>query len=86
MALLNTFTDSRTLAGVASGGNVTYAHGLTVVPDEVRVFANASTTATLAPYALAWAFDSANVTIWNNGGSSTPALKAIAQAIHSIQR
>ncbi len=87
MALLNTFTDSRTLAAVGSAANVTYAHGITIgTPDIITVIANASVANTAAPFALSWAWDATNVTIWNGGNSASPVLKAVAQVIHSIQR
>ncbi len=83
MALLKAFVDSRTLAGLTTGDNITYAHGLPASPDLVWAHENTTTNNTSC-LKLAIASDATNVTIYNHGEATSATLEAVALVYHTV--
>ncbi len=83
MALLGAFVDSRTLAGLTTGDNITYAHGLPATPDLVHVHENTTTNNTSC-LKLAVAQDATNVTIYNHAEATSATLEAVAIVFHTV--
>lgn len=86
MALLGTFIDSRTLAGLTSGGTSSFAHGLPAAPDFVIVQFIASLATSNTVSMITAATDATNVTLQNAGNVTSPSLRAISVVAHSIIR
>lgn len=76
--------DKRTIAGIASGANVTYPHGLQKTPDSVIVrwivtLGTAAAVGNIAAYV-----DAANVTLYNIGSVASPDMEVCTLVFHSI--
>lgn len=85
MALLGTFIDSRTLAGLTTADTATYAHGLPAAPDCVIIQENTTTNNT-SNLKFAIQSDATNVSVWNYGEGTSADLRAVAIVFHSILR
>lgn len=85
MSLLGSFIDSRTLAGLTTADNITYAHGLPAAPDLVVVQENTTTNNT-SNLKFGIKSDATNVSITNYGEGTSATLKAVAIVFHSIAR
>lgn len=86
MALLGSFVDVRTVAGLAAEGTASFAHGLPAAPDFVLVIGAATRSSNVSAYMVNALFDATNVTIQNAGEGVSPALRVIAIAAHSVIR
>lgn len=85
MALMRYYIDKRTLAGLASGGTATFAHGLPIAPDTVQIrFLNAGATATGNNVNMRAVIDATNVTIENAGAAASDNYEVVSIAFHSI--
>jgi hypothetical protein len=86
MALLGSYIDTRTIAGIAAGGSSSYAHGLPAAPDIVVVGENTTAATNVSAIKLVTAADATNVSVYNHGEGASQALKCIAIMAHSIIR
>jgi hypothetical protein len=85
MALMRVSIDKRTIAGLASAGTATYAHGLPGIPDVVRIrFTNAGITATTAWVLIRAPVDATNVTLQNCGAGAGTDMEVDAMVFHSL--
>lgn len=87
MALLGSFIDSRTNAGLTTDNSVTFAHGLPASPDfcVVQYISNIATSTNAAGPLAAYS-DATNVTVINNGNTTSPDFRVVTVAAHSIIR
>lgn len=86
MALLGSYIDVRTIAGIASGATVTYNHGLPASPDFVLVIGAATSATSVSAFMINEAHDATRVTLQNSGEGPSPDVRAIAIVVHSIIR
>jgi len=82
MALVNSFTDVRTIASIGIAGSTVFAHGLPATPDYVIIEAVDITTAGL------WfvTFDATSVTVAQRGAVATPALRVVSVVARNVVR
>ena len=84
MALMGTRIDKRTIAGLASQGTATYAHGLPGAPDSVSIrFLNVGLTAALAWNQVHAVEDATNITLQNAGAGASQNMEVTAIVYHS---
>lgn len=86
MALLGSFVDVRTIAGIAANGTSTFAHGLPASPDFVFAVGSVTTASSVSAYMLNALWDATNVTMQNAGEGASPALRVVSIVAHSIIR
>lgn len=86
MALLATFIDVRTIAGIAANGTSTFAHGCPASPDFVFAVGAVTTASAVSAYMINALWDATNVTVQNSGEGPSPALRVISVVAHSIIR
>lgn len=86
MALLGSFIDVRTIAGIAANGTATFAHGLPAAPDFVWAVGSVTTASSVSAYMINALFDATNVTLQQAGEGASPALRVISVVAHSIIR
>lgn len=84
MALMRVQIDKRTIAGIASNANTTYAHGLPTTPDAVRVRFQVDVTATHAWVNIRAVVDATNITLYNCGIGASEDMEVCAVAFHSL--
>lgn len=87
MALLGSYIDSRTNAGLTTDNSVTFAHGLPAAPDfcVIQYIENIATS-TNSPGPLGTLTDATNVTVINNGNTTSPNFRVVSIVAHSIIR
>ena len=87
MALLSHYIDSRTNAGLTTDNSLTFAHGLPADPDfcGIQYIANIATS-TNGPGPLAAYSDATNVTVINNGNTTSPSFRVVSISFHSMVR
>jgi hypothetical protein len=83
MALMRREIDKRTLAGLASQGTATFAHGLAGVPDAV-VIRKVDATATLNWNLIRAIIDGTNVTLQNCGSGAGADMEVCTMRFHSL--
>ena len=86
MALLSHYIDSRTNAGLTTDNSLTFAHGLPADPDFVGVQSITNIVTTTNHYNLAAYSDATNVTVINNGNTTSPDFRVFSMVAHSIIR
>lgn len=86
MALLGTYTEYRTIAGLTSAQSTSYAHSLGANPNVVVVNFIATLARSNTVALLSAQHDATNVTIRNNGNVTSPDFEVTAMVIHSVQR
>lgn len=86
MALLGTYIESRTIAGLTSAESTSYAHGLGASPDFaiVQFIQTLATSNTVAMISVE--HNATNVTVRNNGNVTSPNLRIVVIQAHSIIR
>lgn len=86
MALLGHYIDSRTSAGLTTDDSLTFAHGLPSEPDwvEIQYISNIVTAAEKS--LLAALTDATNVTVINNGNTTSPDYRVVSIVAHSLIR
>ena len=86
MALLSHYIDSRTSAGLTTDDSLTFAHGLPAEPDfcDIQYITNIVTAA--EKFQLACLTDATNVTVINNGNTTSPDYRVMSIVFHSIMR
>ncbi len=86
MALLGSYIDSRTNAGLTTDNSVTFAHGLPAAPD-FHVINYIATIATATNWSsLSVLSDATNVTVDNGGTTTSPNFRVVSIVAHSIIR
>lgn len=87
MALLSHYIDSRTNAGLTTDNSLTFAHGLPSEPDWCTIqYTSNIATSTNGPGPLACLTDATNVTVINNGNTTSPTFRVVSIVAHSIIR
>lgn len=86
MALLGSFIDVRTIAGVAANATTTFAHALPASPDFVFAVGAVTTASAVSAYMINALWDATNVTVQNSGEGPSPALRVMSIVAHSIVR
>ena len=87
MALLSHYIDSRTNVGLTTDNSLTFAHGLPAEPDWVTIqYISNIATSTNGASPLAALTDATNVTVINNGNTTSPDFKVVSVVAHSIIR
>ncbi len=84
MALMRVLIDKRTLAGLTTLDNVTYAHGLGGVPDAVFIRYIVSGATASNWFGANVVVNATNVTINNPGDVTMLNFEAVAIRFHSI--
>lgn len=86
MALLGTYTDYRTIAGLTNGQSTSFAHGVGADPNAVIInfIATVATSNTVAM--LSALHDATNITVRNNGTVTSPDFEVTTVRFHSIIR
>lgn len=86
MALLSHYIDSRTNVGLTTDNSLTFAHGLPADPDWVHIQYISNIVTTTNNHELASYSDATNVTVINNGNTTSPDFKVVSVVAHSIIR
>lgn len=87
MAILSHYIDSRTNAGLTTDNSLTFAHGLPADPDWINIqYITNIATSTNAAGPLAAYSDATNVTVINNGNTTSPDFKVVSVVAHSLIR
>lgn len=86
MALLGSFIDQRTLAGIAAAGSASFAHGLPAQPDMVKVEESTTAATNVSGIKLVARRDATNCSIYNHGEGTSQALIVTSIVFHSIVR
>lgn len=86
MALLSHYIDSRTNAGLTTDDSLTFAHGLPADPDFCGIQYITNITTTTNNHNLAAYSDATNVTVINNGNTTSPNFRVVSQVFHSLVR
>ncbi len=84
MALMRASIDKRTLAGLTTLDNVTFAHGLGGTPDAVFVRYIATLATSTSWFGANAVANATNVTINNPGNATGPDMEVCAIRFHSI--
>jgi hypothetical protein len=84
MALMRAQIDKRTLAGLTTLDNVTFAHGLGGTPDAVIIRWIVSNATATSWYGANAVIDATNVTINNPGNATSPNMEVCTIRFHSI--
>lgn len=85
MALLGTFIDSRTFAGLTTTQTTSFAHGLGAAPNFI-LLQQIATAATNGVGGLQATFDATNVTVGNSAGATGPDFRVVSMRAQSIIR
>jgi hypothetical protein len=87
MALMRYYIDKRTIANIAQGGTVTYAHGLPGAPDIVSIRMIATQASVTGWLGITAPIDATNVTLQNcGGGAGSGTIEVTAVRFHSIMQ
>jgi hypothetical protein len=88
MALIGVNVDVRSNAGLTAENTLTFAHGLRAAPDIVRIHYRATLTTAAATrwYGMAIPVDAVNVTIINQGSTTSPDFDVMSQVLHTVIR
>lgn len=86
MALLSHYIDSRTNAGLTTDNSLTFAHGLPAEPDFCIIQYIENIVTTTNNHALACLTDATNVTVINNGNTTSPNFRVVSIVAHSLIR
>ncbi len=86
MALLGSFIDVRTLAGLAAAGSIAFTHGLPAAPDFVLAIGAVTTASSVSAYMINALFDATTVTLQNSGEGPSPAFRVVSVVAHSVIR
>lgn len=86
MALLGSFIDVRTIAGLAANATTTFAHGAPASPDFVFAVGSVTTASSVSAYMINALWDATNVTVQNAGEGASPALRVVSVVAHSVIR
>jgi hypothetical protein len=84
MALMRANIDKRTLAGLTTLDNATFAHGLGGTPDAVFVRWIVSQASNTSWYGANVVYNASNVTINNPGNATSPNMEVCTVRFHSI--
>lgn len=86
MALMRVQIDKRTIAGLASGGTATYAHGLGAAPDAVliRFIATLAAAGATQWIGIAVPVNATNITLQNCGSIASGDMEVCAIRFHTI--
>lgn len=86
MALIGTYIETRTLAGLTSGQSTSYAHGLPSAIDFsiVTFISTLATSNTVAMISIQ--VDATNVTVRNNGNVTSPSMRIVNFMANSVIR
>lgn len=84
MALMRVQVDKRTIAGLASGANATFAHLLGGVPDAVLIRFVATLASTTSWIGIAAPVDATNVTLQNIGAGAGGDMEVCTLRFHSL--
>ena len=84
MALMRVNIDKRTIAGLTTLDNATFAHGLGGVPDAVFVRYIATLGTSTSWFNANAVIDAINVTINNPGNATSPDMEVCTIRFHSI--
>jgi len=86
MALLGSFIDTRTNAGLTSDNSLTFAHGLPAAPDFAFIQYIATIATATNHFNLSVLTDATNVTVDNGGSTTSPNFRVVTVVAHSIIR
>lgn len=86
MALLGSFIDVRTIAGIANNASASFAHGLPDTPDFIIPIGAATAASSNTVAYINVLFDATNVTLQNSGGVTSPVLRVTSIVAHSVIR
>jgi len=84
MALMRALIDKRTLTGLSTLDNFTYAHGLGGIPDAVFIRYIATLGTSTSWFNANAVIDATNITINNPGNATSPNMEVCAVLFHSI--
>lgn len=85
MALLGSFIDVRTFAGLTATQTTSFAHGLPAAPD-FAIVQQIATAATNGVGGIDVRHDATNVTVRNNAAATSPDFRVVTVVAHSIIR
>ncbi len=88
MTLLGISVDVRSNVGLSSNNTLTFAHGLPAEPNIVRIHYRATLTTANATdwYGMAIPVDATNVTVINQGSTTSPAFDVVSMRLHTLIR